>query len=141
MHEELFLSLNHLEFQELFSDEDFEEYCLAKVGRSFNPSHLKKEETRSNGFTPPSVKREYIPPTPALPVKEEPHVKLEAPHAIVAVQPQRPPPMLAEIGEWPIRYDEFPLEPRYELKLENLPDDNYDFEEIIEDDNFFNCMF
>jgi hypothetical protein len=39
MQEELFLSLNQMEFQELFANEDFEKYCLAKVGRSFNPSN------------------------------------------------------------------------------------------------------
>lgn len=48
--------------------------------------------------------------------------------------------MIAEISEWPVQYD-YPVEPRYELKLSDIPDDNYEYDDMGEEDNFFGCMF
>jgi hypothetical protein len=48
---------------------------------------------------------------------------------------------LGEISEWPVQYPDYPMQPRYELKLTDIPHENYEFDEIVEDDNFFGYMF
>jgi hypothetical protein len=42
---------------------------------------------------------------------------------------------MPEVSEWP--YSDYPTEPRYELKLVDLPEEGYEYYENPDDDQYF----